>query len=250
MNPEEFANIAATEEGFWWFQGMNRMLWDFLDRHPPGGLTLEVGCGTGHVSALLRRRYPGCEVVSMDLSAEGLRYAQGHGLRNLARADMRDLPFVANCARSLLSLDAIVHLEPGEVPPVLEEFSRVLAPDGLLLLRAAAFQWLRSRHSAFVNERQRFQARTLLPEIERSGFQILRHTYANCLLLPVSLFKFRVWEPLARAQPESGLRPLPPALNAILKNVLTMEAAWLRHCGRFPIGQSLWVLARKKGSPQ
>lgn len=250
MNPAEFANIAATEERFWWFQGMNRMLWDFLDLHrAPGGLMLEVGCGTGGVSALFGNRYPESDVVAMDLAPEGLRYARGHGLRKLAQADMRNLPFVASRVQTLLALDVIVHLEPGEERLAFDEFARVLAPGGLLLLRVSAFQWLRSRHSAFVHERQRFRKRTLLPALERSGFTPIRHTYANCLLLPVSLFKFRVWEPLTNAPPESGLQHLPPLLNEALKRVLMAEAAWLRRGGQFPVGQSLWVLARKRPLP-
>lgn len=248
MNPAEFANIAAAEESFWWFQGMNRMLWDFLDpHHPSSGIALEVGCGTGGISALLRERYPESEVVSIDLSPEGLRYARGHGLDSLTQADMRQLPFRSASVQTLLTLDAIVHLEPGEESAAFDEFARVLAPGGLLLLRASAFRWLRSRHSTFVQERQRFRAGTLLPALERSGFEILRHTYANSLLLPVSLFKFRIWEPLSGAQPESGLQLLPSPLNAILRSVLMVEAAWIRHGGRFPVGQSLWVVARRKG---
>lgn len=250
MNPAEFANIAATEENFWWFQGMNRMLWDFLDRHhTSGGLMLEVGCGTGGVSSLFGSRYPESDVVSMDLAPEGLRYARGHGLRKLAQADMRNLPFLANRVQTLLALDVIAHLEPGEEHAVFDEFSRVLAPGGLLLIRASSFRWLRSRHSVYINERQRFRKRILLPALERSGFAPLRHTYANCLLLPVSLFKFRVWEPLTNAPPESGLQPLPPLLNSALKSALMAEAAWLRHGGQFPVGQSLWVLARKRPIP-
>ncbi len=250
MNPAEFANIAATEERFWWFQGMNRMLWDFLDHHhSPGGLMLEVGCGTGGVSALFGRRYPESKVIAMDLAPEGLRYARDRGLSGLTLADMRSLPFAGNRVRTLLALDVLVHLEPGEERIALDEFARVLVPGGLLLLRVSAFPWLRSRHSSFVNERQRFRKQTLLPALERSGLTPIRHTYANCLLLPVTLFKFRVWEPLLNAPPESGLQPVPQMLNAALRSVLMAEAAWLRRGGSFPVGQSLWVLARKRSIP-
>ncbi|MCW5966735.1 MAG: hypothetical protein KIT83_22035, partial [Bryobacterales bacterium] len=66
------------------------------------------------------------------------------------------------------------------------------------------------------------------------------------LLLPVALLKFRVWEPMTRAKPESGLQSVNPMLNAILKRVLFAEAAWLRAGRSFPAGQSLWVVARKR----
>ncbi|MCL4782494.1 MAG: hypothetical protein KJZ70_05620 [Bryobacterales bacterium] len=64
MNPAEFANIAAAEESFWWFQGMNRMLWDFLDpHHPSSGIALELGTRTGGNRALMLERYTEYEVV-------------------------------------------------------------------------------------------------------------------------------------------------------------------------------------------
>lgn len=248
MNPAEFANIAATEESFWWFRGMNRMLWDFLERHytpGDGESALEVGCGTGYVSAEFARRYRRVSLRSMDLAAAGLRYAQGRGLRGLTQGDIRWLPFASGSFGALLVLDVIAHLEPGEETAALGEFARVLKPGGLLVLRASAFDWLRSRHSEFVNERQRYTASTLLPALRGAGFEPSRHTYANALLLPVSLFKFRVWEPLTKAAPSSGLEALPQALNGALEAVLMAEAAMIRAGARFPVGQSLWVIARK-----
>jgi SAM-dependent methyltransferase len=248
MNPAEFANIAATEEGFWWFRGMNRMLWDFLDASLPvsaEGRALEVGCGTGYVSAAFAKRYPGLKVVSLDLAPEGLRYAQQRGLRGLTQGDIRSLPYASGSFDVLMVLDVIAHLEPGEEEQTLSEFARVLAPGGLLILRASAFRWLRSRHSQFVNERQRYTAGGLLPVVRGAGFSLLRHTYANTFLLPVALFKFRIWEPLTNATPESGLQPVSTPLNDALEGVLRAEAALLRAGGRLPVGQSLWVIARK-----
>lgn len=249
MNPAEFANIAATEEGFWWFRGMNRMLWDFLAASMPvsaQGRALEVGCGTGYVSAEFAKRYPGLKLVSLDLAPEGLRYAQQRGLRGLTQGDIRSLPYASGSFEVLLVLDVITHLEAEETEQAFREFARVLAPGGLLLLRTSAFPWLRSRHSQFVNERQRHTAGGLLPVVRGAGFSLLRHTYANTFLLPVALFKFRVWEPLTKATPQSGLQPVPTPLNDALEGVLRAEAALLRAGLRLPIGQSLWVMARKR----
>jgi SAM-dependent methyltransferase len=248
MNPAEFANIAATEEGFWWFRGMNRMLWDFLASHyspREGDRALEVGCGTGFVSAEFARRYPEVSLSSMDLATEGLRYAQGRGLRGLTQGDIRWLPFASGRCGALLVLDVIAHLERGEEEAAFAEFARVLTPGGLLVLRASAFSWLQSRHSQFVNERQRYTLSGLLPPMRRAGFVPVRHTYANALLLPVALLKFRVWEPLTNAAPESGLEAPHPALNGALEAVLMTEAAMIRAGARLPVGQSLWLIARK-----
>lgn len=252
MNPAEFSNIAATEETFWWFRGMDRMLWDFLGEHRAdfqGKPALELGCGTGWVSSQFLKHFPGCPLTSMDLASEGLRYAQRRGLTRLAQGDVRQLPFADASFRLALTLDVIVHLEHGEEREAFREFARVLEPGGILLMRAAAFSWLRSRHSAFVNERQRFRSSNVLTQLKDCEFEPLRSTYANTLLLPVSLLKSRVWEPMTNAEPASGLATMPPVLNRLFETCLMAEAAWLRGGHSFPVGQSLWVLARKVGNP-
>lgn len=251
INPAEFAHIAATEETFWWFRGMDRMLWDFLlplEHVFQDGAACEVGCGTGWVSAQFRERYPRCSLASLDLETEGLRYAQQRGLKRLVLGDMRELPFPAGTFRLLLALDVIAHLDKGEERSAIGEFARLLEPGGILLLRASAFRWLRSRHSQFVHERQRYTRGILEPVLAAHGLELIRSTYANSLLLPVALFKFRIWEPLSAAQPQSGLQPVHPLLNGVLERVLRAEAAWLRKGGSFPVGQSLWILARKRSS--
>jgi hypothetical protein len=64
---------------------------------------------------------------------------------------------------------------------------------------------LRSRHSQFAFERQRFTRRRLMGSVTGAGVRVLRCTYVNSLLLPVALAKFRVWEPLLRKPPASGV---------------------------------------------
>ncbi len=248
INPAEFKHIAATEESFWWFRGMDKMLWNFLAQNRASfdeAPVCEVGCGTGWVSAQFHRRYPRCPLSSLDLEAEGLRYASRRGLKQLVLGDIRSLPWASNAFRLLLAMDVIAHLAPGEEQTAMVEFARVLQPGGLLVMRVSAFDWLRSRHSAFVHERQRYTRAKLAPALSAAGLNVVRSSYANTLLLPVAVFKFRVWEPLTASQPESGLQAVHPLLNWTLERFLSLEAAWLNQGGSFPVGQSLWLIARK-----
>ncbi len=249
INPAEFAHIAATEQSFWWFRGMDRMLWQFLDASQPefdGRAACEVGCGTGWVSEGFRKRYPGTPLLSTDLEAEGLHYARARGLHRLTLADIRELPLASSTFGLLLALDVIAHLEAGQERDAFAEFGRVLAPGGILLLRASAFRWLRSLHSEFVCERQRYTLGQIEPLLRANGLELVRSSYANTLLLPIALAKFRLWEPLMGGKPESGLQSVNPLLNTTLEQFLRLEAAWLRLGGRLPVGQSLWVVARKQ----
>ncbi len=112
-------------------------------------------------------------------------------------------------------------------------------------VRSAAFRWMRSRHSQFVGEKQRFTLPRLRESATAAGMEVRYSTYANSLLLPVALLKFRVVEPLLRAPAASGVRMGPQWLERLLLFPLRLEAGWIGRGGRFPAGQSAILVARK-----
>jgi hypothetical protein len=114
-----------------------------------------------------------------------------------------------------------------------------------LAIRVSALDILRSRHSMFAHERQRFTRSRLRRLAEDCGIQVERCTYANALLMPVTLAKFRIWEPLMAPEPASGVAPINPALDNALYSALQLEAAWLGRGLNFPAGQSLILIGRK-----
>jgi len=252
VNPAEFDNIAKAERDFWWYRGMREILFRLFDSSgidgsplAQGASVLEAGCGTGYMSKALAERY-GWDMTPLDLGREGLEYARGYGLCNLVQGDITALPFASGSFDALVSFDVVIHLPKGDEGAAFQEFARVLKTRGLLVLRVSALELLRSRHSEFVHERQRFTRSRLLRGVEAAGFDVQRITYLNSLLLPISLFKFRIWEPLTRTPPGSGVGPVPSWLDRMLFAALRAEAAWVASGGSFPIGQSLILLARKR----
>jgi hypothetical protein len=113
------------------------------------------------------------------------------------------------------------------------------------VVRAAALDVLRSRHSQFACERQRFTAKRLARAVSEHGIRVLRCTYANTLLFPVALAKFRVWEPLLHRVPQSGVRPVSAWLNGLLELPLNAESRWLSTGLDLPLGQSLILIGEK-----
>jgi len=248
MNPAEFANIAHAERGFWWYRGMREILFRTLDPYlaPPVRLALEAGCGTGYLSRLLQteRRWP---VIALDIAAEGLKYARHLGVERAVQGDARSLPFPSGCFDLVLSIDVLAHLPPPHEQAAARELARVLKPGGLAAVRTSAFEFLGSRHSQFVSEKQRFTRRRLIDLFTAAGVRVLRCTYANSLLLPVAAVKFRVWEPLLRRPPASSLEALPRWLDRLLYRALAAEAAWLARGRNLPAGQSLILIGRRSG---
>jgi len=251
MNPAEFANIAKCEREFWWFRGMEKILFELLDpivsarTNRTTGRVLEVGCGTGYMAARLEQKY-GWTVFPTDLQHEGLLYGRQQGVQRMAQAEIGSLPFPDGCFDALVSLDVMVYVPRGEEGRVLGELGRVLAPGGLLVLRTAALDVLRSHHAAFTGEVQRFTRGQLLRAAAENELKVLRCTYANSLLMPIALAKFRVIEPLLGGGPSSGVQPVAPWLDRLLYGALALEARRLTSGRDLPIGQSLILIGEKQ----
>lgn len=247
MNPQEFANIARSERDFWWYRGMRSILFRMLEpflKERKLSRVLEAGCGTGYLSERMQRDR-GWPVVPMDISGDGLRYARGMGVANAVQGDIASLPFADESFDLAISMDVIVHLPRGEEHGAARELARVLRRGGLLVLRTSALDILRSRHSEHAFERQRFTRRRLTDMVNATGVRVLRCSYLNSLLLPVALAKFRLWEPLLRKPPASGVEPVAPWLDRLLYSTLTLEAAWIGAGCNFPVGQSLLLIGEK-----
>lgn len=247
MTPEELHNIYRAEDEFWWYQGMRAITRAFLEPLLPPKLSrgLDAGCGTGRNALEFENRY-GVRMTGVDVALLGVQYCRRRGLERSAVASVMELPFADESLDLVTTMDVLPVLPPGGDDRALREFHRVLRPGGWLILRAAAFRALRSRHSQYVAERHRYRAGEILRKLAAARFQVLRWSYANTFLSPVAFLKFRVWEPLRREAPHSGVADiLPPWVNRSLLAVLKLEASLLRRGVRFWFGQSLLVVARK-----
>ncbi len=247
MNPAEFANIRKSEKAFWWYRGMRAILFRMLEPYLAGRKirrALEAGCGTGYLSQILQLER-GWPIVPLELSWDGLRYAREMGVQQPVQGDIRALPFPGGAFDLVISIDVLAHLPRGHEHDAARELSRVLAPGGLLVVRTAALDILRSRHSEFAHESQRFTRRRLMGLVSGAGVRVLRCTYANSLLLPAALARFRLWEPLMRSPITSGVKPVAPWLDRALYAPLGLEAAWIGSGHGFPVGQSLLLIGEK-----
>lgn len=247
MNPAEFANIARSERDLWWYRGMRTILFRLLDRYAANRRlrrVLEAGCGTGYLSLELQKER-GWPVVPMDIAADGLRYAQKMGIHRPVQGDITRLPFPDGAFDAVLSMDVLAQLPRPLEFDAMGDLARVLAPRGLLVIRTSALDFLRSRHSAFVFERQRFTRKRLVNLADGAGIRVLRCTYANSLLLPVAVAKFRILEPLLRRPPMTGVEPVAPWLDRALYAPLAAEASWIGAGRDLPAGQSLFLVGEK-----
>ena len=97
------------------------------------GPVLDAGCGPGHWSGFLHER--GLQVEGVDATAAFVDHATRSrpGVR-FSLADLRGLELVPGSLGGVLAWFSLIHLEPDDVPGVLDRFVRGLAPSGGLLL--------------------------------------------------------------------------------------------------------------------
>ena len=248
MQKTEYLHMYEEEDRHWWFAGMRSIALSLLPpvALPPHPLVLDAGCGTGYNMGWLRRQY-GAIVTGIDMSTDALDFCRRRGEHALLCGDAAMLPFLESVFDLVVSFDVITELkDDSDRAGALREFFRVLKPGGRLLLRVAAYEFLRSSHDDEVATRHRYGRRELESAIESAGFRLLRATGANTVLFPIAAL-WRVTKKWGLAPPGSDVRPGTrgiSALNRGLEAVLKFEAAFLRRRS-FGFGLSIFALAAK-----
>jgi len=108
-----------------------------------------------------------------------------------------------------------------------------------------AYPWLWSGHDEINHHYRRYTRSSLQRVAEQAGWEQVRTTYFNSLLLPAAII-LRVLDRLSTKTTESSLDLwVPPApLNWLLERPLAFEAALITRGGRIPAGLSLLAVFR------
>src|SRR5215208_7577371 len=120
------------------FESIHRQLVDQADIRPKHRV-IEIGCGTGNLSILIKRLHPQAEVVGLDPDPKALARAQRKTEREvlsmqLDRGFAEELPYPDASFDRVFSAFMFHHLKPDEKEKTLHEARRVLKPSGSLHL--------------------------------------------------------------------------------------------------------------------
>ncbi len=256
MQPSDYAYLYDLEDEFWWFAGMRDITSALLDPVCPltgDRLILDAGCGTGGMMSWLKRYAGNGRVAGIDLSPTALNFCGKRGHTTLAQASVTRLPFPDSMFDLVTSFDVLEQLPTeGSDEATFGEMLRVLRPMGVTLVRVPAYEWLKSDHDRALATQHRYSLGELVSKMKRAGFEILRTTYANSLLMPVAAFRRLVLKRLGLASGGSDVKPLPASLlwiNSALTGALRTEASLLKSSNaKLPIGLSAICVARKPPS--
>ena len=129
------------------------------------GSLLDVGCGTGAHSLVLRDH--GWDVVGLDASDDMLRLARARGL-HVVRADAANLPFDDESFAAAVSI--WTHTD-------VDAFTKVVAEVARVLRRGGPFVYL-GAHPCFVGPHSRFPHAAGVPELHPGYRRAGRYTDA------------------------------------------------------------------------
>ena len=117
------------------YREMLQVLLDYLPANRTFHNILELGCGTGNLTMLLRDLYPQASLLVVDLSAESLdvcrRRLMSPAEITFTAADFRQLDYSPATFDLVISSIAIHHLESEEKRALFRDIYRWLSADGI-----------------------------------------------------------------------------------------------------------------------
>ena len=245
MEPVEYERMFHAENHHWWYLGMESITRAILNRFvsPLAGLKiLDAGCGTGAALSTYLADYG--KVTGFDISPLALGFCRARNLTPLVLASVMEIPFKSGNFDLVTSFDVLYERAVTSDSVALAEFFRVLRPEGFLLLRLPAYNWLRGQHDVTIHTARRYTASRVAQLLKDSGFRILHISYANTFLFPLAVAKRlleRIWPP---APNSSDLSVEVGALNGLFRQILSGEAFPAARIG-LPFGLSVIALGQK-----
>ncbi|WP_205474574.1 class I SAM-dependent methyltransferase [Nocardioides sp. SYSU D00038] len=230
MDEQEIRKSFALEQRHWWYAGRRALVRRLL-RGVPAGRAVDVGCGGGGNTGVLRDL--GWTVAGLEHSPVAAAIAAGRGL-DVVRGDARALPFADGSLDLVMSTDMWEHVDDHEA--VAAESARVLRRGGRLLVAVPCSMRLWSGHDVALGHVRRYERDELVGLVERHGLRVTDVRSWNVLLRPVARLRRR------NNRSESEMDEVHPVVNAGLRAVVGAERFLPVH--RLP-GISLVLRAEK-----
>ena len=243
MERAVYRHMADLDQRHWWYLGRRQVLATLIERlaRPPAdGRILEVGCGTGHNLAMLRK-FADVDAVELD---EGVRaIAESRLGREVISDRLPELKGVPDRTYDLIgAFDVIEHINDDRA--ALEAIAQKLRSGGKLVLTVPAHPWMWSAHDVINHHKRRYSKRSLRELIDGSPLKLDSIGYLNSLLFPLALAERLVSKLSGKEDTQLGIPPEP--INALLTSIFAAE----RHViGRLPLppGLSFYAVASSQG---
>ena len=215
MRRETIEEMRKYEQEYWWHVGRRFVLKSVLKRFlkHKNGKILDVGCGTGINLDWLKDFG---DIVGVDNNENAIRFCAKYGKAILGSAV--ELP-VENASRDLVTaFDILEHLKNDE--EALQEWHRVIKPNGYLFISIPAYQWLFGPHDKDLMHYRRYLLSNLLITLRKIGFHPVFASYFFMLIFPVFVIQ-RILSKISNKTP--GYTTAPKCINQLFISLERFE---------------------------
>jgi ubiquinone/menaquinone biosynthesis C-methylase UbiE len=233
MNKEEYSKMYALEKENWWFVGKRELVVSLFKqmntvKNPK---MLDIGCGTGIISEELSEFG---DLTAIDASDSALKYCSGRGFKTV-KMDAEKMKFNKNSFDVVFMLDVLEHF--SDDASVLNQISKILKKNGIVIITVPAFKSLWSNHDVVLAHRRRYE-KGELRKILKKNFQIIKMIYWNSFLFfPAFLAKILIHD--------LGLKKLNPVINRMLITLLRFENYLISKNINLPFGVSIVCILKR-----
>lgn len=230
------------EENNWWFRGRRDIICSHLESVDKDARILDIGCSSGVLLENLQK-LGYTDIWGLDISPQAVKISKSRGLVNVSVGDGISPPYDDEFFDVIVASDVIEHIQNDDA--ALDEWNRILKPDGFLLLFAPAFPSLWSAHDVANRHYRRYTDSTLAQKVKTSGFLIKRQSYWNItLFFPVSILRKLTNDSRDISEVRDDLHELPSFANLMLTYLLMLENRILSFVD-YPVGVSVFIVAQK-----
>jgi SAM-dependent methyltransferase len=233
---------AQVEADHWWFKGRRRLLIEIIRRLGvlPAEPVLDVGTGTGANLSLLNR-LAFSDIFGIDNNLQAIHFCGKRGIGSLIMGDICDLPFQGDTFGLALVTDVLEHIDDDE--KALSEITRVLLPNGFLIITVPAFRGLWGLQDKVACHKRRYTLQRIKAMVEEANLRTERIFYFNYILLFPIWFARKVID-LFKIELQSENQVNTKIVNSILWAVFSLD---IRTCLAVspPFGVSMLVAAMK-----
>ena len=238
MDSDYAANYRRLYENHWWWRAREAAVLQVLQEHCSADSPrriLDIGCGDG---LLFDKLAPWGEVEGVEVCSE-LVSSDNPWRSNIYLGPFDELYQPARKYDLILMLDVLEHFE--DPVAALRHASRLLEPDGMLLIHVPAFRALWTSHDDINHHYTRYSQRSLRHVLQQAAFDVTRQQYTFYWTCPVKL-AIRAKERLLGTASRPAEVP-PSWVNSICYQLCRLEQRLFRR--RSPgFGSSILALAR------
>lgn len=204
MEPEfarQYYESASSDH--WWFRGRQAIV---------AGILHSKGITSGHFVDL----GAGAESLLPDqLSITKVDMVTPESVIGcFVQASVEALPFADGSFDGAGLFDVLEHLDDPSA--CLAEVTRIVGPQGVVLITVPAYRWLWSDHDDLVGHRRRYTRRSLVNELESMGLRVSWMSGFYGFLIPPALIR-RVH------YCERAMAPPAPVINRVLSAVADLS---------------------------